>query len=305
MNIFDKSGEPITPPQRGGIIEFCVRDMSFERLKGTSSTILIKKTKNTLHNYFKKVDPTITMKWLHDEGYEFDVRWRELEEELVDIAYQWKLNTLMYKHWEQPSALRIPRGTDPCATRRGLEKSEPIMQGPHGGIWSDWYKYSDVDKLNSMVVPGPIHPRPEGSWSDWYPLESGGQIEKVAPKVGKGIYEIKLTRQFGRLRGTTNIINIGEAHKKSIFKRLRQKFAIPGPKAPEAWSGSMKWLHEEDPNLALKARWFPQEGYSCGEAAQRAEDWRIEKFLRHHMEMPPGQSKIPKGWKMKLHMISN
>ena len=295
MTILNSSGNEIYPSLNMGIIEFRVRDTRFERLEGSSNTILIRKTKNSLQGYFNKFEPTITMKWLHDEGHEFDVRWRELEKELVDIAYQWKLNTLMYKHWEQPSAHRIPGGTDPCRTRRGLEKSEPIMQGPHGGVWSDWYKYSDVDKLNSMVVPGPIHPRPEGSWSDWYPLESGGQIEKVAPKVGKGIYEIKLTRQFGRLRGTTNIINIGEAHKKSIFKRLRQKFAIPGPKAPEAWSGSMKWLHEEDPNLALKARWFPQEGYSSGEAAQRAEHWRIEEFLRHHMEMPPGQSKLPKG----------
>ena len=104
-----------------------------------------------------------------------------------------------------------------------------------------------------------------------------------------------MTRQFGRLRGTTSIVNIGETHNKSILARLSQKFAIPGPKAPKAWSGAMKWLHQEDPKLALNARWFPQEGYSSGAAAQRAEHWRIEEFLRDHMEMPPGQSKLPKG----------
>ena len=296
MTILNSSGNEIYPSLDMGIIKFRVRDTKFERLKGSSNTILIRKTKNSLQGYFNKFEPTITMKRLYDEGRAFDVRWRELKsKELVDIAYQWRLNSLMSKHWEQPSAHRIPGGTDPCRTRRGLEKSEPIMQGPSGGVWSDWYKYSDVDKLNSKVVPGPIHPRPEGSWSDWYPLESGGQIAKIAPNDRKGIYEISLTRQFGRLRGTTSIVNIGETHNRTIRERLSEKFAIPGPKAPKAWSGSMKWLREEDPNLALKARWFPQEGYLSGEAAKRAEHWRIEKFLRDHMEMPPGQSKLPKG----------
>ena len=300
MTILNSSGNEIYPSLDMGIIEFRVRDTRFERLKGSSNTILIRKTKNSLQGYFNKFEPTITMKRLYDEGRAFDVRWRELKsKELVDIAYQWRLNSLMSKHWEQPSAHRIPGGTDPCRTRRGLEKSEPIMQGPSGGVWSDWYKYSDVDKLNSKVVPGPIHPRPEGSWSDWYPLESGGQIAKIAPNDRKSIYEISLTRQFGRLRGTTSIVNIGETHNRTIRERLSEKFAIPGPKAPKAWSGSMKWLREEDPNLALKARWFPKEGYEKGKDAIDAENWRITEFLTEHLEMPPGQSKLPKGWKLR------
>ena len=60
----------------------------------------------------------------------------------------------------------------------------------------------------------------------------------------------------------------------------------------------MKWLHEEDPDLALKARWFPQEGYSSGEAAHRAEKWRITEFLMDHIEMSPGQPDLPEGWKL-------
>lgn len=300
MTIFDAVGNEIHPSSKKGIIEFRVRDMRFERLKGSCGTILIEKTKKSLQDYFEEFKPTITMKWLHDEGHEFDVRWRELEsEELVDTAYKWRLYKYLSKHWEQPSAHIVPVGTDPSVTRSGLEESEPTMRGPSGGAWSNWYKYSDFDKLNSKVAMGPMHPKPRGCWSDWYPLIRGGQIEKNAPNDRKGMYEISLTRKFGRLRGTTSTVNIGETHGRSILKRLSEKSPIPGPNDPNDWSGAMKWLGKEDPNLALKARWFPKEGYECGKDAIDAENWRITEFLTEHLEMPPGQSKLPKGWKLR------
>lgn len=294
--ILDYAGNEKVPPDAKGIIEIGIRGAQFERLRGSTSVVLIDPTnKKSLRDYFKSFKPSRTMRWLHKEGYEFDVHWCPLEsDELVKNAYQYRLNSHMAEHWEQPSGHTIKGGTDPTATRKGLRELGPIMASSNGDVWSDWFRYFDKDKFNSEFKTGPIHPQPPGSWSDWYPLSLGG-IGRQLPKNRYGIYEISMAKEFQRFRGRTGTVNIGVAHKRPLFDRLNDKLRS-GPGIPDGWSGTMKWLAEDDPNIIFKARWFPKEGYRSGKTAERAEDWRILEFMKCHLEMPPGQPKPPRGW---------
>ena len=122
-----------------------------------------------------------------------------------------------------------------------------------------------------------------GRWSDWFTLERCALLkENVSHEPG--IYEIRLNREFGRVRGTTRIVNIGMAAKSLNDRVYRQKACDP----IRNYSGTMKWLMLED--AEFEVRWFV---VSSEEEAKRAEDQRIAEFICRHWEMPPGQLKPP------------
>ena len=295
MTIRDEAGNETLPPERCGIIEFSVRDKQFGRLNGTCNIVLIEKTAS-MRKYFKDFIPTRAMKWMNELGDEFNVRWLRCHSyDEVKNRYKQRLWKYIEEHWEQPSGHRAS-GTNPGKVRRGLRELEPMLGNNTDDDWSDWYEYSDVNKFDSKFVPPTNPQQPPGSWSNWYPFVKGGQIEDLAPKNSHGIYEIRLYRDFERLRGNTNVLNIGVAENSSIHERLiNQKLKNP----KRYWSGTMLWLKEQDSELALEARWFPLEGFPSESAhlAKQAEDWRIVKFLLEHLEMPPGQPTPPSCWK--------
>jgi hypothetical protein len=301
--ILDYGGdERIPPDSKGGIVEFGVRGAQFVRLNGSTNVIYIGRTgtKESLRGFFESLEPSRSMWWLRDKGYEFDVRWCPLPDELVKDAFQYRLNSYMAEHWEQPSGHRIPGGTDPTATRKGLQGLGPIMASYDGDVWSDWYQYLDEEKFSSEYTSGPPHLKPPGSWSDWYPLTPDGMGKKL-PESRYGIYEISMHEEFPRFRGRSGTVNIGMAgvmagkkRGQYLTERLKDKLRS-GPGIPGGWSGTMKWLAEDDPNITFKGRWFPEEGYRSGQNAERAENWRILEYLACHLEMPPGQPKPPAG----------
>jgi hypothetical protein len=110
-----------------------------------------------------------------------------------------------------------------------------------------------------------------------------------------GIYEIRLNRKFGRIRGKTDIVNIGETGKRTLRQRLFEEKAIRWKKN---WSGSMKWIKENDPNFIFEARWLSMKKCNLDQI-KAAEDWRIAEFNLKHYEQPPGQTKPPSGWPYK------
>jgi hypothetical protein len=109
-----------------------------------------------------------------------------------------------------------------------------------------------------------------------------------------GIYEIRLNREFGRIRGKTDIVNIGVATV-SLRDRVFDQKTLAWRRY---WSGSMKWIKENDPNFAFEARWLSMKGCSSGQVkkAEDWEDWRIAEFNLKHFEQPPGQTTAPSGW---------
>ena len=68
MDLLSNSGELITPPQCGGIVEFRVEGHQFERLNGTCNIVLIEKTSD-LRAYFNDFVTKRVMRWLDAEGF--------------------------------------------------------------------------------------------------------------------------------------------------------------------------------------------------------------------------------------------
>ena len=123
-------------------------------------------------------------------------------------------------------------------------------------------------------------------WSDWFPLECCHLLEDNVPKK-PGIYEIRLNREFGRVRGTTRIVNIGMAAKSLNTRVYRQKACDPDGHH----SGTMKWLALED--ATFEVRWFVT---GDKEQAKSAEKKRLAEFICRHWELPPGQLQGPEGY---------
>lgn len=120
-------------------------------------------------------------------------------------------------------------------------------------------------------------------WSDWFTLKRCSLLEENVP-TEPGIYEIRLNREFMRVRGATRIVNIGMA--KNLNNRVyKQKACDPRT----YYSGTMKWLMFE--GAVFEVRWLV---VSSEAEAERAEDKRIAEFICRHWEMPPGQFQGPK-----------
>jgi hypothetical protein len=120
-------------------------------------------------------------------------------------------------------------------------------------------------------------------WSDWFPLECESLLKENVPAL-PGIYEIRLNREFGRVLGTTRIVNIGMAAKSLNTRVYRQKACDSNNH-----SGTMKWLALE--GAKFEVRWFV---VFSSEEAEQAENQRIAEFICRHWEMPPGQLRGPK-----------
>lgn len=123
-------------------------------------------------------------------------------------------------------------------------------------------------------------------WSDWFPLLCCALLEKNVPHE-PGIYEIRLNREFGRVRGTTRIVNIGRA-RDSLYKRVYRDKAC---NSLHHFSGTMKWLVLED--AKFEVRWLVT---SDKEEAEQAEKKRLAEFICRHWELPPGQPRGPEGY---------
>jgi hypothetical protein len=122
-------------------------------------------------------------------------------------------------------------------------------------------------------------------WSDWFPLACCALLKENVPRQ-PGIYEIRLNREFGRVRGTTRIVNIGRALDTLYQRVYRDKACDPD----RNYSGTMKWLALE--NATFEVRWF----VTCDkEQAALAEKKRLAEFISRHWELPPGQLRGPSG----------
>lgn len=122
-------------------------------------------------------------------------------------------------------------------------------------------------------------------WSDWFSLECCALLKVNVPRK-PGIYEIRLNREFGRVRGTTRIVNIGRA-RDTLYKRVYLDKAC---NPQQHHSGTMKWLAREDAKFDV--RWF----VTCDdEQAVLAEKKRLAEFICRHWELPPGQTRGPEG----------
>ena len=313
MDLLSNSGELITPPQCGGIVEFRVEGHQFERLNGTCNIVLIEKTSN-LRAYFNNFVTKRVMRWLDAEGFGFSCRWRSLispaarDSATLGNALKWRLKRYLAEHWEPPSGHDESGGTDPESAiwiepkKRELAVMPCLTRTLGEGFtdWSEWYVCRNIPNLAIPTIPG----KPNGSWSTWEhlgcprctdqkPLIMSNPISTLVPS-DPGIYEIRLNREFGRVRGKTDIVNIGVATV-SLRERVFEQKAI---RWKRNWSGSMKWIKENDPNFIFEARWLSMKGCSDVQIPA-AENWRIAEFNLKHYEQPPGQTRPPSGWSKK------
>ena len=123
-------------------------------------------------------------------------------------------------------------------------------------------------------------------WSDWFPLACCALLKENVPHQ-PGIYEIRLNREFGRVRGTTRIVNIGRALD-TLYQRVYRDKAC---NSSRHHAGTMKWLVLED--ATFEVRWFVT---SDKEQAKSAEKKRLAEFICRHWELPPGQLQGPEGY---------
>ena len=121
-------------------------------------------------------------------------------------------------------------------------------------------------------------------WSKWHPLLCETLKDEV-PEV-PGIYEIRISRTFERLSGTTDVVNIGVAAENLRTRVWDQKACKRSRYLP----GALKWLEAE--GIDFQARWFP---VHTPEQARNAEAQRLSEFIAIHWELPPGNAQGPRG----------
>lgn len=123
-------------------------------------------------------------------------------------------------------------------------------------------------------------------WSEWHPLDLQS-LTRLVPD-SPGIYEIRTDLEFGRLRGSSQIVYVGSA-KGSLKQRLRQRVSYP------------------DRYLTMAEKWLRQAGHalelhyataSDGATARRLEMERFKEYEQDHWELPPGNGILPREvWK--------
>ena len=285
----------------------------FERLNGTCNIVLIEKRSN-LRKYFNGFVPSRVMGFLDSKGFTFSCRWRLFSSATLDDALKWRLKRYLTEHWEPPSEHDQSGGTDPESAKwiktkdMGKLAVRPCLESTLGEgcftDWSEWYTCRDIHKLAVGFVIPPIPGKPNGSWSNWEhlgcprgidqkSLVNSNPINALIPAV-PGIYEIRLNREFGRIWGKTDIVNIGVATV-SLRDRVFDQKALDWQ---GNWSGSMKWIKENDPNFTFETRWLSMKGCSDVQIPA-AENRRIAEFNLKHYEQPPGQTRPPSGWSKK------
>ena len=121
----------------------------------------------------------------------------------------------------------------------------------------------------------------ELSWSEWYRL-TPLVVDELVPDL-PGIYEIRTDREFGRLKGTSKIVYIGSAARKTPSLRRRLLGRIPNASLAE----KRLWQHE----CNLQFRFAT---VSDGETAERIEAERLIDYERQHWEFPPGNGAFPR-----------
>ena len=121
----------------------------------------------------------------------------------------------------------------------------------------------------------------ELSWSEWYRL-TPPVVDELVPDL-PGIYEIRTDREFGRLKGTSKIVYIGSAARKTPSLRRRLLGRIPNASLAE----KRLWQHE----CNLQFRFAT---VSDGETAERIEAERLIDYERQHWELPPGNGAFPR-----------
>ena len=109
-------------PDCPGVYQFRVRGWKFGRLRGETDIVYIGRTRKgknsqgSLHNRIVKRDHTGAMKWIKNDGGEFDVRWLPLQSDVAAREVeQWALKNYIKAYWETPPGQRGEGGTDPAS----------------------------------------------------------------------------------------------------------------------------------------------------------------------------------------------
>jgi hypothetical protein len=120
-------------------------------------------------------------------------------------------------------------------------------------------------------------------WSAWCGLDN--EIAKQSVPDKPGIYEIRTDFEFGRLKGSSQILSIGRAVP-SLQKRLSKgRFSdlIKDLDRPE------KWLFNA--NRILEFHYIVT---TSGEEAKWLEALRQWEYENEHWELPPGNDRLEK-----------
>ena len=120
-------------------------------------------------------------------------------------------------------------------------------------------------------------------WSDWYPLDL--QSLTVAVPDSPGIYEVRTDFEFGRLRGSSQMVWIGSAKRSLKQRLLRQRVSDPD----RYLSRTEKWLRQAGHTLE-----FRYATAADGTTARRLEAEELRDYEEEHWELPPGNADLPR-----------
>ncbi len=121
----------------------------------------------------------------------------------------------------------------------------------------------------------------ELSWSEWYRLTPSVVDELVPDLPGKN--EIMTDHEFGRLKGTTEIVYIGSAARNTASLKRRLLGRIRNASLAE------KRLRQHGYNLRFRFATVRD-----GETAERMEAERLIDYERQHWALPPGDAAFPR-----------
>lgn len=121
------------------------------------------------------------------------------------------------------------------------------------------------------------------AWSEWLLFEKKNLGALGLPECD-GVYEIRVSQSFPRLKGISKVVNIGRTDR---GRNLRRR--IIGKADYENFPGAMKWL-QDGAQETFEIRYLDLDSQ---EEAKLAEDVRISQYLMSHWELPPGNGQGP------------
>ncbi len=134
-------------------------------------------------------------------------------------------------------------------------------------------------------------------WSDWYLLESKLDVVNV-PDLS-GIYEIRTDYEFGRLKGSSQVVYIGSAaggSKPSLKVRLMDQRA----KNPCRYlTRTEKLLKEAGHTLEFRFL-IAHDGIT----AKHTESEKLTAYEKEHWELPPGNGVLPRASEYNINRFT-
>jgi len=162
-------------------------------------------------------------------------------------------------------------------------------------IWADSIGWRVFSCANHLCQPVELISDVEGgnssinNWSGWYQfnLQSLNAYVPSSP----GIYEIRTDYKFGRLKGSSQTVNIGMAV--NLKQRLGSRLINP----------HRNWTIEEQ-RLMQKGHGFEfRYANAVNKEVRKMENDALFEYFTEHWELPPGNRVFPKEVQRKLRKL--